>query len=217
MEQLVKRKYLFGAQCERDGVTFNLWCSRAPRVQLVLDPLGRPRYFDPETRDEKNIFNFFVPGVNPGEPYAYRLKDGLFFPDPASRYHPRGVHGPSEVVDSAAFSWTDHHWEGLPLHELIFYEIHVGAFSPEGTFEGVRSRLSHLRELGVTALELMPVADFPGARNWGYDGASLFAPAHLYGRPDHFRRLVDEAHQKGMAVFLDVVYNHLGPDGNYLS
>ncbi len=162
------------------------------------------------------MFAGWVAGVAPGDRYRYCLDGGPLYPDPASRYQPEGVHGPSEVVDPCAFAWSDLDWRGIPLEELILYELHVGTFSACGTFAGVQERLDYLRELGITAIELMPVADFPGRWNWGYDGVCLYAPARAYGHPDDLRRLVNAAHRAGLAVILDVVYNHLGPDGNYL-
>ncbi len=149
--------------------------------------------------------------------YLYLLDGERRRPDPASRALVDGVHGPSEVVDTTAFAWTDAGWRGLPLRDMVLYEIHVGAFTPEGTFDAIIPRLERLKELGVTAIELMPVASFPGARNWGYDGASLFAPQRSYGGPAGLQRLVDACHARGLAVVLDVVYNHLGPEGNYLA
>jgi maltooligosyltrehalose trehalohydrolase len=139
------------------------------------------------------------------------------FPDPASRYQPEGVHGPSQIIDPTQFAWSDHDWRGVRLQDAIIYELHVGTFTPAGTFEGVTERLQYLADLGITVVELMPVADFPGRWNWGYDGVSLFAPARCYGTPDALRRLVDTAHRLGLAVILDVVYNHFGPDGAYLT
>jgi maltooligosyltrehalose trehalohydrolase len=152
----------------------------------------------------------------PGARYKYRLDGGDSFPDPASRYQPDGVHGPSQVVDPAAFTWTDSDWQGIPLDDLVIYELHVGTATPEGTFDALIERLDDIRQLGATAIELMPVADFPGERNWGYDGVVLFAPSRAYSGPEGLRRLVDAAHARGLGVLLDVVYNHLGPDGNYL-
>jgi maltooligosyltrehalose trehalohydrolase len=151
-----------------------------------------------------------------GALYRYRLDGKMEHPDPASRYQPRGVHGPSQVVDRNAFRWEDAEWTGLSLENYILYEIHVGTFTPEGTFEAVIPRLDALRELGVTALELMPVAQFPGSRNWGYDGVYPFAVQDSYGGPDGLKKLVNACHRREMAVVLDVVYNHLGPEGNYL-
>jgi maltooligosyltrehalose trehalohydrolase len=158
----------------------------------------------------------FVPGAAEGLRYMFVLDDGPARPDPASRYQPQGVHGPSEVLDLTAYPWADHDWKGLPLEEFIVYELHVGTFSPEGTFEGVLRQLPYLRELGITAVELMPVGQFPGVRNWGYDVAYPFAVQASYGGPRGLQRLVDACHRAGLAVVLDVVYNHLGPEGNYL-
>jgi maltooligosyltrehalose trehalohydrolase len=149
--------------------------------------------------------------------YRYRLDGDGPFPDPASRYQPDGVHGPSLTVDPDAFRWSDQRWTGVTLRELVLYELHVGTFSPSGTFSGVTERLAYLKDLGVTGIELMPLADFPGSRNWGYDGAALFAPARCYGTPDELRLLVDTAHGLDLAVFVDVVYNHAGPDGAYFA
>jgi len=151
----------------------------------------------------------------PGDLYKYSFGGDAAFPDPASRYQPQGVHGPSMVVAND-FQWTDKDWKRLSLSDLTIYELHIGAFTPEGTFLAAKEKLQHLRRLGVSAIEIMPVADFPGTRNWGYDGVSAYAPARVYGAPDEFRSLIDVAHTNGLAVILDVVYNHFGPDGNYL-
>ncbi len=155
--------------------------------------------------------------LGPGARYLYVLDGERERPDPASRAQPDGVHGPSEVVDTGAFAWTDEGWRGLALRNMVIYELHVGAFTPEGTFDAIISRLERLRDLGVTAVELMPVASFPGSWNWGYDGVALFAPQWTYGGPAGLQRLVDACHGVGLAVVLDVVYNHLGPEGNYLA
>jgi maltooligosyltrehalose trehalohydrolase len=154
-------------------------------------------------------------GVPPGTLYLYRLDGDVERPDPASRHQPRGVHGPSAVVD-LAYAWTDAAWKGMALGDCVFYEIHVGTFTPEGTFEAIIPRLDALRDLGITALELMPVAQFPGRRNWGYDGVYPYAVQDSYGGPPGLQRLVDACHARGMLIALDVVYNHLGPEGNYL-
>jgi maltooligosyltrehalose trehalohydrolase len=146
----------------------------------------------------------------------YRLDGGDSFPDPASRYQPDGVHKASQIIDPKVFEWTDQDWHGIELEDLVIYELHVGTATKEGTFDALITRLGSIRELGVTAIQLMPVADFPGERNWGYDGVSLFAPARAYGGPEALRRLVDAAHARHLAVILDVVFNHLGPEGNYL-
>ena len=202
-----------GAWPERDGVRFRVWAPKEPGVSVVIE--GDPPRVEPLERYADGTFGALVDGLGPGARYRYRISSGEF-PDPASRFQPEGVHGPSEVIDPAQFRWLDRGWSGLTLDELVVYELHVGTFSPEGTFDGVTDRLPYLRDLGVTAVELMPVADFPGGRNWGYDGAAPYAPSRRYGRPDDLRRLVDTAHRLGLAVLLDVVYNHLGPDGCYL-
>ena len=165
----------------------------------------------------EGLFTRVVSGAGAGTRYRLSPDGRGPFPDPASRFQPRGVHGPSQVIDPGAFQWTDQHWAGCPLEELVLYELHVGTFTPAGTFVAAIEKLPHLTRLGVTAIELMPLADFPGHRNWGYDGAALFAPARCYGAPDDLRKLVDAAHGHGLAVHLDVVYCHLGPDGAYLA
>lgn len=201
-----------GATVEPDGVRFRVWAAGAERVTVAIEDGGEhPLRLEPDA-----LATAFVPGLGAGARYRFKLDGQGPFPDPASRFQPLGVHGPSEVVDPAAFAWSDGAWRGLEPETLVLYELHVGTFSPAGTFAGVRERLPHLRELGVTALELMPVADFPGQRNWGYDGVAPFAPARCYGTPDELRAMVDAAHGLGLGVLLDVVYNHLGPDGNYL-
>ena len=155
--------------------------------------------------------------VRTGADYFYRLDGERDRPDPVSRWRPEGVHGPTRIVDPSTFRWTDDRWRGVGTADLVIYELHVGTFSRAGTFDGVIDRLAAIRDLGATALELMPVAEFPGGRNWGYDGVSLYAVQSTYGGPEGLRRLVDAAHGAGLAVLLDVVYNHLGPEGNYLS
>lgn len=167
-------------------------------------------------RDERGYHGGVVDEVGPGALYLYRLDGGKERPDPASRLQPQGVHGPSQVIDPAPFPWGDRGWTGLTLESCVFYEIHVGTFTPQGTFDAIVPHLDGLRDLGVTAVELMPVAQFPGGRNWGYDGVYPFAVQDTYGGPEALKRLVDACHRRGMAVALDVVYNHLGPEGNYL-
>ena len=153
-----------------------------------------------------------------GDRYADRLdRDPHPYPDPASRFQPQGPHGPSEVIDATPFRWTDADWRGVSPHGQVIYEMHVGTFTPEGTYAAASERLGALAEVGVTVIEMMPVAEFAGEFGWGYDGVDLWAPSHLYGRPDDLRRFVDSAHGAGLGVVLDVVYNHFGPDGNYLS
>ncbi len=160
-------------------------------------------------------WGFFAKEARAGMLYRYRLDSGTF-PDPASRFQPDGPHGPSQIVDPAAFQWTDNTWRGVQREGQVIYEMHIGTFTPDGTWAAATERLPHLVDLGVTLLEVMPAADFPGRFGWGYDGVNLFAPTRLYGKPDDFRRFVDRAHALGLGVILDVVYNHIGPDGNYL-
>ncbi len=169
------------------------------------------------TRDEHGYWSARFEDVGPGALYRYRVNgsDGHVYPDPASRFQPDGVHGPSQVIDPRAFIWSDQGWRAPALSEIVFYELHVGTFSPEGTYRAAAERLPYFARLGVTAVELMPLGDFPGHRNWGYDGAAIFAPARCYGTPDDLRAFVERAHQLGLAVFVDVVYNHFGPDGAY--
>jgi maltooligosyltrehalose trehalohydrolase len=166
---------------------------------------------------EQGYWAVELEGMGAGTRYMFRRQDGTERPDPASRSQPEGVHGPSEVVDHAQFSWTDTAWRGLPMERMIIYELHVGTFTNNGTFQGVMDRLAELVDLGITAVELMPVAQFPGERNWGYDGAYPFSTQHSYGGPQGLKRLVNACHEMGLAVILDVVYNHLGPEGNYLN
>jgi maltooligosyltrehalose trehalohydrolase len=206
-----------GAMTRPDGsVLWRVWAPRAGRVDLVLIKGGRreARALEPEGN---GYFRRVEPGIPDEQRYAYRLDGGLERPDPASLFQPEGVHGPSAVVRADQFAWSDPTWKGIGRPDLVFYEIHVGTFTPEGTFEAIIPRLNGLRRLGITALELMPVAQFPGTRNWGYDGVQPYAAQNSYGGPRGLQRLVDACHAAGLAVFLDVVYNHLGPEGNYLS
>lgn len=205
-----------GAEPRAGGVRFRVWAPAARRVEVVLFDGDRPGASHPLARATGGYHEALVAGAGPGTRYMYRVDGGDPRPDPASRSQPAGVHGPSEVVDPRAYAWGDAGWQGVAREDLVIYELHVGTASAAGTFDGLIGRLDHIRELGATAVELMPVADFPGERNWGYDGVSLFAPARAYGGPEGLRRLVDAAHARGLAVILDVVYNHLGPDGNYL-
>jgi maltooligosyltrehalose trehalohydrolase len=166
-------------------------------------------------KDERGFWQATVEGVEPGAKYYYILDGDRERPDPASHFQPQGVHGPSQVVDHRAFRWSDDAWAGVPPEAMIIYELHIGAFTPEGTLAGAASRLCELKELGVTAVEVMPVAQFPGARNWGYDGAYPYAVQNSYGGPEGLKGFVDACHAAGLSVVLDVVYNHLGPEGNY--
>ena len=199
------------------GTCFRLWAPNARSMELILYAENGAETAHPMQAQADGYFSCTQSKIEPGERYRYRIDGGAAYPDPASRFQPEGVHGPSEVVAPARFAWTDAHWQGLPLENLILYELHVGTFHPQGDFSGVRKQLEWIKNLGVTAIELMPVADFPGSRNWGYDGVDLFAPARCYGDPDDLRQLVDAAHTLDLGVFLDVVYNHFGPDGAYWS
>ena len=205
----------YGAQITPQGVRFRLWAPGCEQVALCLAD-GHSERVLPMGTCGGGWFELTVPRTGTGTRYRYQVKDGLRVPDPASRFNPDDVHGASEVIDPAGFDWRDASWRGRPWEEAVIYELHVGTFSPSGTFAGVMERLEYLAELGVTAVELMPVADFPGARNWGYDGVLPFAPDSRYGRPEDLKALIQAAHAKGLMVFLDVVYNHFGPEGNYL-
>ena len=204
----------FGAEVREDGTTrFRLWAPGARQVELWLEEPGRAVGMP---RDAGGWAEYVTRDAPPGTRYRYRIDGELLVPDPAARFQPGDVHGASEVMDPLAHAWTDTAWAGLPPERLVFYELHVGAFSAAGTYAGVAERLDHLVSLGVTAVELMPLADFPGRWGWGYDGVLLFAPEASYGRPEDLKALVNAAHARGLAVFLDVVYNHFGPEGNYL-
>jgi len=203
-----------GAVClDDDRCGFAVWAPLAGEVEAhIVEPTER---YLPLGRGERGYHHAVVEGVRPGSRYVYRL-DGLGeYPDPASRLQPAGVHGPSQVV-GGGFPWDDDGWSGLPLHDYVIYELHVGTYSDEGTFDFAVPHLDELKDLGVTAVELMPVAQFPGNRNWGYDGVYPFAVQHSYGGPEGLKRLVNACHRRGLAVVMDVVYNHLGPEGNYL-
>jgi len=212
----------FGAEVSEDGsVRFRLWAPKAQRVDVVLQniPPGEDRQ-ESFSLEKQGLgwFELTTDAAMAGTRYQFQIDGELKVPDPASRFQPSDVHGPSEVVNPRAFDWNrdESQWRGRPWEEAVIYELHVGAFTQEGTFGGVIERLDYLRDLGVTAVELMPVSDFPGGRNWGYDGVLPYAPDSCYGSPDDLKRLVQAAHQRRLMIFLDVVYNHFGPDGNYL-
>lgn len=207
----------FGAQVlAQGGVRFRLWAPAAARVELVLESApGHERTLALEKAAD-GFFELVTDEARAGSLYRYRIDGEQRVPDPASRSNPQGVHGPSEVVDPGAFDWTDDDWRAPPWRESVVYELHVGTFTPEGTFAGVARKLEHLQRLGVTAIELMPLAQFPGSRGWGYDGVLPFAPASPYGTAQDLKALVCAAHAHGIAVMLDVVYNHFGPEGNFL-
>ncbi|HZF68911.1 MAG TPA: malto-oligosyltrehalose trehalohydrolase [Gemmatirosa sp.] len=218
------RRLPIGAECVPPdagvGVHLRVWAPERERVEVVLEP--GPAHPDgatlPLTREprESGHWSGVVEPARAGSRYRLRLDGGEAYPDPATRFQPEGPHGPSEVVDAGAFRWSDSAWRGIAPERHVVYELHLGTFTSEGTWAGAMARLPHLASLGVTTLEIMPIAQFPGRFNWGYDGTHLFAPAVQYGTPDDMRRFVDAAHAHGLAVILDVVYNHLGPSGNYL-
>lgn len=205
-----------GATVTPEGVQFGIWAPAAERLDVIIETNGQTTGYSME-RDDRGIYTVLVPDAGAGSFYQFSKDGAPGTPDPRSRYQPFGVHGPSEVIDLSAFPWTDEDWPGLPNQNLSMYELHVGAYTPEGTFAALIEQLEEIKRLGVRAIELMPVADFPGRWNWGYDGVALYAPSRAYGRPEDLQRLVDTAHRVGLGVLLDVVYNHLGPDGNYLS
>ena len=204
-----------GAELLDEGVRYRTWCKHEGAEALVLgDDSSVRRVIRLEAEGDGYFSGIDADGAA-GDLYRYRFGDSQGWPDPASRFQPSGVHGPSMVVNPSGYRWTDDTWARPSYDDLIIYEMHVGTFTAKGTFESARDRLEHLVALGVTAIELMPLADFPGDRNWGYDGVMLYAPSRAYGTPDDLRALVDAAHALGLAVILDVVYNHFGPDGNY--
>ena len=206
-----------GAQPVDEGRTaFRVWAPQRRTVDVCLMEPGGLRYL-PLERTAGGYFEAALP-VPVGALYKYRLDGGEAFPDPCSRFQPEGPHGPSRVVAPQKYGWKDAAWRGLAsMKGQVFYELHVGTFTPEGTYAAAAARLPLLKDLGITVVELMPLHTFPGRFNWGYDGVTLFAPCAVYGEPDDLRRLVDEAHRLGLGIILDVVYNHLGPDGNFLS
>ena len=209
-----------GAHLGPAGVHYCVWAPSAEQIGVVVKCAGLPEQRVVREVELRRQGDGFFAGHDPegraGDLYWLRLDQGECLPDPVSRFQPEGVDGPSMVVDPRAFGWTDRGWRRPDLRDLVIYEIHLGTFTPGGTFRGATERLGHLRELGVTAVEIMPIAEFPGGRNWGYDGAMLYAPAHAYGTPEDFRALVDAAHAQSLSVILDVVYNHFGPRGNRL-
>lgn len=200
----------FGPELTTNATRFRLWAPAAKRVDLLLD---RPHAL---TRDAAGWYVAEIPGMRAGTRYKFRIDDDVDVPDPASAFQPDDVFGPSEVIDHTAFKWRATEWRGRPWHEAVVLEAHVGTFTREGTYRAMIDKLDHLVATGITALELMPLADFAGSRNWGYDGVLWYAPDSAYGRPEDLKTLIDEAHLRGLMVMLDVVYNHFGPEGNYL-
>jgi len=216
------RRYPVGVEIVRhaDGCSAahaRVWAPAARKVELVAeDQQGRTVEF-PLAAEGTGYYSGFASIAELGTRYRYRLDGGEAFPDPASRFQPEGPHGPSAIVDPTHYPWRDAGWKGLSIEGQVISEIHVGTFTPEGTFAGAAKHLGDLKDAGITVVEIMPIADFGGEFGWGYDGVNLFAPSHLYGTPDDLRALVDDAHAAGLGVILDVVYNHFGPDGNYLT
>ncbi len=206
------RRYPIGAETTASGTHFRVWAPERKNVAVVIEGRGETEL----TREESGYFSGEAAAVGAGARYRYRLDGGDAFPDPASRFQPEGPHGPSQVVDPCPFAWSDSEWRGCAIDGQVMYEMHIGTFTREGTWDAARRELPELASVGITVLEIMPVAEFPGKFGWGYDGVGWFAPEHIYGQPDDFRRFVDEAHRVGIGVALDVVYNHFGPDGNYL-
>jgi maltooligosyltrehalose trehalohydrolase len=218
--EMVQRRYPIGAELIGPNQThFRIWAPKVRRVDVVLEDSAAKtsrREFHALEAEEGGYFSGAA-GAGGGARYRFRVNGGeAFYPDPASRFQPDGPHGSSCIVDHAAFPWTDSEWSGLTLKGQVFYEMHVGTFTREGTWHAAAQQLKELARIGITVIEMMPVADFPGKFGWGYDGVNLFAPAHLYGTPDDLRAFIDRAHSLGLGVVLDVVYNHFGPDGNYL-
>ncbi|HMB07977.1 MAG TPA: malto-oligosyltrehalose trehalohydrolase [Isosphaeraceae bacterium] len=220
-EQIGQGRLPIGAEVwPEGGVRFRVWAPKRQCVEVILEggPGGQTHDGPPALALEAEgdgYFSGLIAEAGVGTRYRYRLDRGESFPDPASRSQPEGPHGPSQVVDPGAFAWTDAGWRGLRLEGQVLYEMHIGTFTKEGTWEAAARELPALKQLGITCVEVMPVAEFPGRFGWGYDGVDLYAPYHLYGTPDDFRRFVDTAHGIGLGVILDVVYNHIGPDGAY--
>lgn len=207
-----RRRLPVGAEPASGGVHFRVWAPKRKRVDVVMDGTATELANEPD-----GYFSGLIADARAGSWYRFRLDRGESYPDPASRFQPEGPHGPSQVIDPTRFRWTDGAWRGIGTRGQIIYEMHIGTFTPGGTFASAAERLPELAALGVTVLEVMPIAEFPGRFGWGYDGVDWYAPYHGYGQPDDFRAFVDRAHAEGLGVILDVVYNHFGPDGNYLS
>ncbi len=212
------RRLPVGAECTAEGVDFRVWAPKRARVEVVLEGGPGVGTAHPCVAQSDGYFSQRIPRARAGSLYRFRLDGGAeLYPDPASRAQPSGPDGPSEVVDPTSFVWSDGGWEGVPSSRRVVYEMHVGTFTPEGTWAAAMEQLPELARLGISLIEMMPVADFAGRFGWGYDGVNLFAPTRLYGRPDDLRRFVDRAHELRMGVILDVVYNHFGPRGNHLA
>jgi maltooligosyltrehalose trehalohydrolase len=204
-----------GAEPLAEGVYFRVWAPSSKKVSVEIEREGGALAPSPLEAEENGYFSGIVPHAKPGDLYKYRLDSGVF-PDPASRFQPQGPHGHSQIIDPSTFNWGDAEWRGFPPEDVVIYEMHIGTFTPEGTWSAAMQQLPELKRLGITLIEVMPIAEFPGKFGWGYDGVDLFAPTCLYGTPDDVRCFLNRAHEIGLMVILDVVYNHVGPDGNYL-
>jgi len=213
-----KRKYPVGAEwTPNQGVDFRVWCQNHSEVELILENIGKEPQFFKMKKEKDHYFSFFSNQATKGTLYRFRLPGSTeWYSDPASRYQPQGPFGPSEVIDMN-YPWRDKAWKGLNVFGQVGYEMHIGTFTEKGTFESAKQSLPRLAKLGVTFLEILPINEFPGHFGWGYDGVNLFAPTHLYGTPNDVKSFVDKAHELGIGVILDVVYNHLGPEGNHMS
>ncbi|WP_419418507.1 malto-oligosyltrehalose trehalohydrolase [Legionella sp. D16C41] len=212
---LSQRRLPIGAEVVNNGVHFRVWAPKRKKIKLILN---HDQSASLVLQAEGNgYFSTFVPNAKAGDQYSFQLDNNkILYPDPASRYQPQGPHQSSEVIDNKSFQWSDHNWKGIQKEEAIIYEMHIGTFTQEGNWRSAAKQLDYLAELGITVIEMMPLAEFAGEFGWGYDGVDLFAPMHVYGRPEDLCHFINRAHELNIAVILDVVYNHLGPDGNYL-
>src|SRR5512132_2706049 len=213
----VQRRLPIGAEPVKGGVHFRVWVPGAERVAVILlRERGEERVPLEHERTSRGYWSGLAESATTGDRYLVEIGPGLRFPDPASRFQPEGPHGPSEIVDPGAYRWGDRRWRGISADGQVLYELHVGTFTRAATWRAATEELPELARLGITTIEMMPIAEFAGSFGWGYDGVDLYAPTRLYGRPDDLRAFVDRAHQVGIGVIMDVVYNHLGPDGCYL-
>jgi maltooligosyltrehalose trehalohydrolase len=203
-----------GVNYQDNRCEFVVWAPESSETGVILIATNE---FYPMTKLKEGYWKIVIDGVKPESEYMFKLNGKILLPDPASHFQPKGVFGPSKVINHESFKWTDLDWQGLYLKDMVFYELHVGVFTPQGTFKAISSRVRELAEIGVNAIELMPIAQFPGERNWGYDVAFPFAVQNTYGSPDDLKNLANECHMHGVALFIDVVYNHAGPEGNFLN
>ncbi len=213
-EQITQRKFPIGAEFTNEGVNFRIWAPKRNKIEIIFKETSKTLSLQ---KDNCGYFSGTATFAKAGMLYQLKLDNvDYLYPDPASRFQPEGPHGPSQIIDPASYNWTDENWNGKKIKGQLIYEIHFGTFTSEGTYKSAQKELKELAHIGITVIEVMPVAEFSGNFGWGYDGVDLFAPFHLYGSPEDFKGFINEAHSLGMAVVLDVVYNHLGPDGNYL-